>query len=407
MASLFDAEVLRDPYPYYASLRAQGRVVWSPEMTGGSWLVPFYEDVLALLRHPALSSNRTIAYQMFTSRAAPPVRHMGEQLALYMILRDPPDHTRLRALVNRAFTPSAVAALRPRIERIATELVTAALARGEIDVISDLAFPLPATVILAMLGAPEEDRDTLPAHLDKIATFLGHIKGLKAAGAAYGHVERYIDELVARRRRESGDDLVSALIRAEEELGALHPGELTANAILLLLAGHHTTMNLIGNGLLALLTHPSELARLRSDPTQITGAVEELLRFDSPLQLATRVARERIVVGDRAIEPGEIVHVLLGSANRDPARFRDPDVLDVTRRDVKHLAFAFGPHFCVGAPLARLEAEIMFGTLLSRCARIDRVDEPLAWHANATLRGLVRLPVVIAPARSRSPGPPH
>jgi len=395
MASLFDADVLSNPYPYYASVRAQGRAVWSPEMTQGSWLVAHYEDVLALLRHPAMSSNRAGAYTAFTSGGAPPVRHMGEQVGLFMLMRDPPDHTRLRTLVNRAFTATAVAALRPRIERIVDELLAGPIERGDMEVIADLAYTLPAIVILEMLGASREDRDMLRPHVDKLVTFFGHIKGIKAAGAIYGDVEQYFDELVARRRREPRDDLISALVRAEDELGALHPGELIANAILLLLAGHHTTMNLIGNGLLALLAHPAELARVRDDPALVPGAVEELLRFDSPIQGAARVARERIVVGDQAIEPGSIVHLLIGSANRDPARFPDPDVLDVTRRDNKHLAFAFGPHFCVGAPLARLEAEIVFAMLFARCPRIELVDEPLEWSENATLRGLKRLRIVL------------
>ena len=395
MASLFDPEVLRDPYPYYAALRAQGRAVWSPEMTAGSWLVSHHEDVLSLLRHPAMSSNRTIAYTMYTSRGAPPVRHMGEQLGLYMIFRDPPDHTRLRALVNRAFTPQAVSSLRARIERIVADLVAAAIERRQVDVVADLAFPLPATVILEMMGASPEDKDALRDQIDKIATFFGHIKGMKAAGAVYGDLERYVEELVARRRREPRSDLVSALVRAEEDLGALHAGELTATAILLLIAGQITTMHLIGSGLLALLRHPHEMARLRHDPKLMPQAVEELLRYESPVQVATRVARERIVIGDQRIEAGSIAHLLLGSANRDPARFDDPDRLDVTRPDSKHLAFAFGAHFCVGAPLARLEAEIAFATLLFRCARIELADEPIAWQENATLRGLKHLHVTL------------
>lgn len=397
MQSFFDPEVLNDPYPYYASLRAAGRAVWAPEMTGGSWLVAHYDDVLTLLRHPGMSADRTAAYQMFTSGSNADVQHMGEQMKHYMIFRDPPDHTRLRALVTRAFSPQVVAALRPRIERIVAQLLDAKADSGKLDVIADLAFPLPATVILEMLGAPHEDQEMLRGHLEKVATFFGHLKGMKAAGAVYGELERYIAELIDLRRRNLGDDLISAFIRAEDELGALLPGELTANAILLLLAGHHTTMNLIGNGLLALLRHPDELVRMKEDPTLLPGAVEELLRYDSPVQLVSRVAKEDLVIGSQPIEAGAIVHLILGGANRDPARFADPDRFDATRRDPRHLSFAFGAHFCVGAALARLEAEVAFGALLSRFARIEHSGGPLVWQENVSLRGLKHLHVTTTP----------
>jgi pimeloyl-[acyl-carrier protein] synthase len=314
----------------------------------------------------------------------------------WILFRDPPDHTRLRALVSAAFTPRIVQALAPRIADIAEGLLDEVEPTGSFDLIRDYAFPLPVIVIAELLGIPPQDR----MRFRDWSIALGAAIDLRtspdvyvAASEATGEVTAYLREIVAERRAEPREDLVSALIAAESEGGPLDEEELIAMCVLLLVAGHETTVNLIGNGVLALLRHPEQLELLRSRPDLYDGAVEELLRFDSSVQFTFRYAREDIELRGRSISRGEQVGLVLGSANRDPERFSDPDRLDVTRASLHHLAFGMGIHFCLGAPLARLEARLALETLFRRLPGLRLVEEPLRWRPGIGFRGLEALPL--------------
>jgi len=324
---------------------------------------------------------------------------MFRPLTRNMLDLDPPDHTRLRALVQKAFTPRVVEQMRERIRALTEELVDRALERGRIDLIRDYALPIPTTIIAEMLGVPVEDRH-------RFQRWSGAIVQSNPSGwrmiPAIPHAIlflRYIRRLVRARRAEPRDDLVSALVRAEEAGDQLSEDELFAMVFLLLIAGHETTVNLIGNGTLALLEHPSAMERLRSEPGLLAGAVEELLRHSGPLQTATeRFAREDSEVGGVTIPRGSTVYAVLASANRDERQFSNPDAVDVAREPNRHLAFGLGIHYCVGAPLARLEAQIAFDTLLRRTSALSLVAsrDALRWRRGIVLRGLESLPVALS-----------
>jgi len=309
---------------------------------------------------------------------------------------DATDHTRVRSLVNKAFTPRRVAELRPRIEAIAKDLLAAPAASGRMDVIGDLGAPLPAIVIAELLGVPPEDHPKFRAWAAQIVATPAAI----ASGAASDAFEKgfeslsgYLRGVIAARRREPRNDLISALVAAQEDRDALTDGELLATAILLLLAGHETTTNLIGNGTLALLQHPDELARLRAEPELLKSAIEEMLRFDSPVQATLRAATEPVEFGGVTLDKGALVICGIGAANRDPAVFEEPDRFDVARRDNRHLSFGFGAHFCLGAPLARLEGEIAFRALLEQFPTLALSGAPIVHRPNPILRGLQSLEV--------------
>jgi cytochrome P450 len=313
-----------------------------------------------------------------------------------MLFKDPPDHTRLRTLVNKAFTPRVVEKMRVRVQEIVDDLLDEAVPRGEMDVISDFAYPLPVRVIAEMLGVPPEDRDRFKGWSRGVAPILDPMISdevfFKVAEAGLA-LAMYFDELVATRRAQPRDDLVSELIAAEDQGDKLTEEELRATLILLLVAGHETTMNLIGNGLYALFRNPDEMERLRADTALGKTAVEELLRYDGPVHLTARTALEDVEVGGVAVEAGEMCVVVLGAANRDPDQFPDPDRLDVGRGHNRHIAFSAGGHFCVGATLARLEGEIAFETLLRRLPGLKRATNDVSYRATVTLRGLEALPV--------------
>ena len=316
-----------------------------------------------------------------------------------MLFRDPPDHTRLRALVSRAFTPRVVEAMRPHIQEIVDGLLDRVQGARGMDVIEDLAYPLPVTVICEMLGVPTADQDVfkqwsadiarsldaaiLPAGSDVIT------RGQEAGDA----LREYFRSLIAVRRKQPRPDLLSALIAAEEQGDKLSEPELLATCSLLLIAGHETTVNLIGNGLFALLRHPAELQALTDDPALIQTGVEELLRFDGPVQRTGRMTMADVEIGGRQIPKGSIVAAVIGAANRDPAHFPDPDRLDVSRQENRHIAFGFGIHFCLGAPLARIEGQVAIGTLLRRWRALKLVSDTPEWRESSVLRGLKTLPV--------------
>jgi cytochrome P450 len=316
-----------------------------------------------------------------------------------MLSRDPPDHTRLRRLVSKAFTPRMVELLRPRVQAIADALLDAVADRGEMDLIDDYAFPLPITVIAEMLGVPPADRDQFRAWSDTLVAAVPPMPaGPEATEAAEG-LRRYLEALFEERRRAPAEDLSTGLLQAEEAGDRLSKEELQGMMYLLLVAGYETTANLIGSGVLALLQHPDQLAALRGDPALLPSAVEELLRFCAPVATSTlRYAADDVALGGVVIPKGDMVLVVITAANRDPVRFPFPDALDITRADNKHLAFGHGIHYCLGAPLARLEGEIALGTLLRRMPdlRLSVAPGALTWRPSLVLRGLTKLPVVFS-----------
>jgi cytochrome P450 len=387
----------QDPLSVFARMR-EGSPVTSVITPEGqrAWLITRYEDVRRALADPRLSKD----WRKLRAPGFVPDPSVGFLMA-HMLNADPPDHTRLRRLVQKAFTPGRVAGLRPRIEAITASLLDAMEAAreadpagdGAIDLITEFAFPLPMTVICELLGIPDGDREEFKTWSQVILSSTATFDEYRAAGGA---MYAYFTRLLADKRAAPADDLLSALITARDSGDSLDEPELLAMIFLLLVAGHETTVNLIATGTLALLRHPSEFSRLRSDPSLLPGAVEELLRYANPLNHATdRYAPEPLEVGGVTIPAGEPVLVVTSSANRDPARFPDPDRLDLGRDASGHVAFGHGIHYCVGAPLARLEGEIAFGALLARFPGLTLAVEPAAlrWRPSSLIHGLETLPV--------------
>jgi cytochrome P450 len=392
---LFGPDMLADPYPAYHRLRATDPVHWHEPF--GAWILTRYDDVVAAFHDLRLSSERAEPLQALA--AGPELLSFFSYLASRMDFKDPPAHLRLRGLVSKAFTPHVIEALGPHIQTLVDQFLDRVQGQGGMDVIGDLAFPLPGTVIGELLGVPSADRDQLKRWSD---IFVGFFKTVpsettreeyrRSYEAAIELGDYYRSVIAGRRGDERG--LLGALRRAEEGGTRLTEEELSANATLLLHAGHETTTNLIGNGLLALIRNPDQLHKLRQEPGLIPSAVEELLRFDSPVQFTYRRAREDFQIDGKPLRRGQIVHLVLGAANRDPAQFPDPDRLDITRSPNHHVSFGYGHHFCLGAPLARLEAQIAIRTLVQRFPALRLGDETLEYQNNFVLRGLKALPVV-------------
>ena len=391
----FAPEMLEDPYPTYHRLRATHPVLRIPRLD--AWIVTSYEAVNQALRNPQLSSDRfPRARKRLASRG---LDALIDDRMRSMIHMDAPDHTRLRSLVNKAFTPKAVNSMEEHIQHLVDGLLDAVQAEGRMEVISDLAYPLPVMVIAKMLGVPPEDRDRFKQWSDDMSTLLGGDPGalpeevLRRAIASREELVDYFRAVAARRREQPGNDLLSALLQAEEEGGRLTEDELYSTVVLLLAAGNETTTNLIGNGLLALLRHPDQLRRVWSDPTLVPATVEEMLRYDSPVQLTTRLAKVDMEIHGTKISQGEWLYLVMGAANRDPAQFPEPDRFDVSRSDNKHVAFGAGAHFCLGAPLARLEAQVTLRSLRRRCPNLRLGPENAVFRNNFNLRGLKALSV--------------
>ncbi len=386
-----------DPYPRYAGLRAQAPVHRSGF---GFWALTRYDDCQYVLRHPKVGKDFSgAASALGLSDAQRDEQARFREDRSNMLVTDPPDHTRLRGLASRAFTPRTVETLRPGVVAMVDELIDAFRA-GEVDVMQALAFPLPVTVIGEMLGVPAEDREQLRPLVRAVTAVLELVvtpEALSAATAANATLERYFADLVAERRARPQDDLLTRLIQAEDEGDKLSEPELVSTAILLFAAGFETTTNLIGNAVLGLLRHPDQLDRLRADRALVKPAVEEILRYDSPVQIAVRTAYEDMDVGGRRVEAGSTVLALLGAANRDPARYTDPDRLDVGRSEGAPISFGSGIHFCLGAALARLEGQVVLDRLLERFRSIELVDGDPVHRDSLTLRGLVALPVRFTP----------
>jgi cytochrome P450 len=393
-------DFLADPHALYRVLRDERPVARAVTPLGlRVWLVARHADAREALNDPRLSKDGGRFMELLDRHSVAPDKRMAfaDSLAGHMLNSDPPDHTRLRKLVNRAFTVRSISRMRPRIEAIAHALADDMEARatagdGSVDLLDTFAFPLPMTVICELLGVPDGERDAFRRWSNTLLS-AGAAQERGAAGAA---MAEFLARLVADKATNPGDDMLSAIEQATDDADRLSPREATSMAFLLLVAGHETTVNLIGNGVLALLTHPEQLAELRADPGLTPAAVEEFLRFDGPVNLATlRYTTEPVAISGTEIPAGEVVMVALTAADRDAERYPDPDVLDLHRDTGQHVAFGYGIHHCLGAPLARLEGEIAFRTLLDRFPDLALAAEPetLAWRSSTLIRGLTSLPV--------------
>ncbi|HMQ31742.1 MAG TPA: cytochrome P450 [Chloroflexaceae bacterium] len=390
-----------DPYPIYSRLREEAPVYWSESW--GGWLLTRAADVAAALGDPQrFSSAGRVGYLL---RGLPEGERDGlarleAHYSVGLAPSAPPAHTRQRALLTRAFTPRVVERLRPRVEALVGAMLDAAAARGRLDLIADLAFPLPATMIAELLGAPYDDLAQFRAWAEAINGLFGaagrtSAGRARAAQAAVEQMHDYIGALAAERRVRPTDDLLGRLVAAEAEGERLAPAELVAIAVTLFVAGHETTTHLIGNGALALLRHPDQLALLLGRPELMPAAVEELLRYDTPVQRGWRMAAADLTIAGVSIPAGALVLPMLGAANRDPALYADPDRLDVARPPARHFGFGHGIHFCLGAPLARLEVPIALGALLRRFRGLRLApNAELRWRHDVALRGLEALPLV-------------
>jgi cytochrome P450 PksS len=390
-------EFKANPYPFYARLRQEAPVcrVLTPDKQP-TWLVTRYDDVVALLKDQRFVKDKRIALSPEQATRQPWIPRMLRPLERNMLDADPPEHTRLRGLVHNAFTPRLVENLRERVQALTEELIDAAEGKGRMDLIRDYALPLPSTIIAELLGVPAGDRHRFHRWSSTIVTAVPSRWGLLRAMPSLVAFLRYIRKLVNTRRSAAGHDLLSALVEAREEGDQLSEDELLAMISLLLIAGHETTVNLIGNGVLALLLHPEQMERLRNEPALIKTAVEELLRYDGPLETATeRYGREDVTISGVTIPRGERVFPVLASANRDESQFTNPDELDLTRDPNRHLAFGLGLHYCLGAPLARLEGQIAINTLLRRLPdlRLAIPRESLRRRPGLVLHSLESLPV--------------
>ena len=382
----------RDPYPVYAKLRAEGPVHRVLDPDGEEvWLVVGHDACRAAFTDPRLSRDWRNSGNMSQI-----VNTEQDQAALaHMLMSDPPDHTRLRRLVAKEFTPRRIDALAPRIQQLTDELLDTMLANPDrrADLIASFAFPLPMTIICELLGVPELDRDAFRAWSNEMVARTSP----EAEARAYEEMPAYLAELIAAKRANPGDDLLSAMIHTVDEGGdRLSPAELIGMSVLILIAGHETTVNLIGNGMRALFTHPDQLADLRADFGLLDGAIEEMLRYDGPVETCTdRLALEDVEMGGSVIPAGSTVLIVMADADRDPARFAEPDRFDIRRDARGHIAFGHGLHYCLGAPLARLEGRIALRTLLERCEGLamDADEADLPWMPGLLIRGVRKLPV--------------
>ncbi|NGN66059.1 cytochrome P450 [Streptomyces sp. A7024] len=385
-----------DPYPAYAELRARGRAVWFEPTR--QWLIPHHADVSALLRDRRLGRSYThrFTHEDFGRTAPPPEQEPFHTLNDHgMLDLEPPDHTRIRRLVSKAFTPRTVRELEPVVERLADGLVADFVAAGGGDLLSAVAEPLPVAVISELLGIPEGDRHRLRPWSHAICGMYDLNPSGEAARAAVVASEEfsaYLRELIAERRKDPGDDLISGLIAAYDEGDRLTEQEMISTCVLLLNAGHEATVNSTVNGWYALFRHPEQLAALRAEPEKLSTAVDELLRYDTPLHLFERWVLEDIEVGGQLIPRGQEVALLFGAANRDPAAFDRPDELDLDRTDNPHISFGAGIHYCIGAPLAKVELRASYGALLRKAPTLRLVAEP-EWGPSSVIRGLQGLAV--------------
>lgn len=398
MMKLVDASFLRNPYPVYAALREQGPVHWNEEFCGGAWLLTDYADVAQVLRDPGFSVKRAGSWANSAgSGAREKLREFKSIFARSLLFLDEPQHMRLRQVMNAGFKPSVIQAMRPQIASIAGELFDDFEGREETDFIHRFARQLPARVIAGMLGVGKPERADFIAWSDDVAAFVGSPAptmdvALRAQDSLVA-LNEYFRALLPERRRHRGTDLVSRLIEAEEQGLIVTTKELLAQCCTLLFAGHETTRNLLGNGLLTLLQHPAQWQRLQDTPALMPSALKELLRYESPVQYTGRRAKADIELHGCLIRKGDLVIPLIGAANRDPKKFSNPDTFNILRDEGNHLSFGYGPHVCIGATLTYLEAEIAFTALMRRYPGLRLAEAEPEWGGNAVYRSLVTLPL--------------
>ena len=392
---LLDPEVLANPYPLYRRLRQEDPVHWDPYLH--AWVVTRYADVLTVLHR--YRAARTPAPERLEALGMGELTPIAALMVRQMLFLDPPEHTRVRRLASAAFTPRRVELLRGHIRQITEGLVDELAAGDRFEVMEGLANPLPAIVTAEMLGVPTADHELLKSWSQDFAEMLGNFQHnpgrAKKVLQTVEDMVAYFRAAVISEASKPTEGLINALTTAEIDGDRFSVEEVVANVIVTMVGGQETTTNLIGNGLLTLLRHPDQLARLRSDPTLLESAVEELLRYEAPSQHTARIAPAGAVLGDKEIPEGDAVIAVMGAGNRDPARFPDPDRLDLGREDNRHLAFGWAGHFCFGAPLARIEGQLAFETLLSRFPKLSLApDEDIQWRTNLGLRGLTELQVL-------------
>jgi cytochrome P450 len=424
LLNLQQREIRSNPYPFYEQLRNHDPVHWDEEL--GFWVLTRYSDIDALYTDERFSRSQGLmrGFQRLSETERQIAERVYQSFSKTVFYADPPYHTHLRGLMNHAFTPRRVERLRPYIQKIVNELLDTAQAQAEIDVIHDLAYPLPVMVIAELLGLPASDRARFKKWSDDLFAILGTVRHkssdlLERAAQSLNEMTDYVRDLSHKRRQSPQDDLLTALlsVTADEELAcpqphgassfhttgelireqkaspALTEEELVANVNILLSTGHETTTHLIGNGLLALLQHRAQFEKLQTRPALLSAAIEEMLRYDNPVQITYRSALEDANIKGKSIRKGDLVNTIIGSANRDPRRFSNPDSFEISRNEGRHLGFGMGIHFCIGAPLVRLEAEIVFDTILRRFPHISLETETLEWQEHPIFRGLKSLPV--------------
>jgi pimeloyl-[acyl-carrier protein] synthase len=392
---LLDPAVLANPYPLFRRLRDHDPVHWDPFLH--AWIVTGYQDVITVLHR--FSADRIRTPEQLSGLGCEELNPIARVMVKQLLFMDAPGHTRLRSLAATAFSPSRIELMRAHIHEIANSLIDGILKthRGEMDVITDFAEPFPAIVTAGMLGVPIEHHNQLKDWSADFAEMLGNLQHNNERGPrllrSLEDMTQYFRAAIREKEKRPTGGLIYSLMTAEVDGGRLTEEEVIANSILTMIGGQETTTNLIGNGLLLLLRHPDQMAKLTADLSLVPSAVEELLRYEPPVQHTARIAPEDVVLGGKEIRKGQSVIAVMAAGNRDPVRFPDPDRLDIERKDNRHLAFGWASHFCFGAPLARMEGQIAFSTLLSRLSKISLGSENLEWRENLGLRGLRALPI--------------
>jgi pimeloyl-[acyl-carrier protein] synthase len=396
LVRLLEPEVLANPYPLYHKLRTEDPVHWDRFLH--TWVVTRYTDVLNVLH--TFSADRTPTPEQLTAMGLSGLNPIAKVMVKQMLFMDAPAHTRLRGLASAAFTPGKVEVLRGHIQEIAEDLLDRVQTLGRMDIIADFAAPMPAIVTAELLGVPTEDHTDLKKWSADFAEMLGNFQHnpdrIPRVLESTNNLTTYFQAAIDKARQHPREGLIHSFMTAEIDGDRLTDEEIVANCIVTMVGGQETTTNLIGNGLLTLMRNREQLERLRDTPSLIPSAVEELLRYESPSQHTGRIAREDVQIGGKQINKGQAVMAIMAAANRDPARFPDPDQLILDRKDNKHLAFGWSSHFCFGAPLARMEGQIAFETVLRRLPNLELTPEPLTWRNNSGLRGLTVLPVTFA-----------
>ncbi len=393
LTRLLDPAVLANPYPLYARLREEAPVYWDPFLH--TWVVTRYADVLKVLL--TFSADRTPSPEQLSAMGMSAVGPIAQVMVKQMLFLDPPAHTRLRSLAATVFSPRRVKVLEEHIRSIANDLIDKVLKKGTMEVMSEIAEPLPAIVTAELLGVPVADHNQLKDWSKDFAEMLGNYQHnpnrIPSVLKSTDEMTKYFKARIAEQKEEPQEGLLSSLLTAEINGDRLTEEEVIANTIVTMVGGQETTTNLIGNGMLTLLRNPGEKERLMADYSLIPSAVEELLRYESPSQQTGRIAPDDVVIGGQEIKKGQAVIAVMASGNRDAERFPEPDKLDITRTDNRHLAFGWAAHFCFGAPLARLEGQIMLETMLRRLPQLELESEDLTWRENLGLRGLNSLQV--------------